>query len=85
MEQNDTLHLATDDPSTLRARVAALEREVRLLRVSYGSTFEESEAVGKFGGGRVYDFEDLLSLSPESTDLHRLSSLFMCLRPAERQ
>ena len=48
--------------------MAALEREVRLLRGSYGSTFEELEAAGQVGGGRVYHFEDLLSLSPESTD-----------------
>jgi len=48
--------------------VAELEREVRLLRVSYGSTFEELQAAGKVGGGRVYRFEDLLSLSPEPTE-----------------
>jgi sulfotransferase famil protein len=68
MEQDGTLQSATDDTAALRARVAALEREVRLLRVSYGSTFEELEAAGKVGGGRVYRFEDLLSLSPEPTE-----------------
>ena len=68
---NTTAHYRspTDDPReeihALRARVATLERENRLLRVSYGSTFEELEAAGKVGGGRVYGFEELLSLSPE--------------------
>jgi hypothetical protein len=46
--------------------VAAVEigrrdQEIRLLKVSFGATFEELEAAGKVGGGAVYSFDELLS------------------------
>jgi hypothetical protein len=43
-----------------------IEAENRKLRLGGGATFEELEAAGKAGGGRVYRFDDLISLSPTS-------------------
>jgi hypothetical protein len=55
----------TDD---LQAKLAALQAENRALRVGGGSTFEELEASGKAGGGRVYRFHDLLSLPAQANE-----------------
>jgi Sulfotransferase family len=43
-------------------------QQIKRLLVGGGSTFPELEAAGKAGGGRVYHFDELLSLSPECPD-----------------
>ena len=55
----------TDD---LQSKLAALEAENRALRVGGGSTFEELETAGKAGGGRVYQFQELLSLPAHANE-----------------
>jgi Galactose-3-O-sulfotransferase len=52
----------------LQAELAALKAENRTLRVGGGATFEELEASGKAGGGRVYQFHELLSLPAQSNE-----------------
>ena len=44
------------------------EQQIRQLLVGGGSTFTELESAGKAGGGRVYCFDELLSLSPERAE-----------------
>ena len=43
-------------------------QQIKRLLVGGGSTFGELEAAGKAGGGRVYSFDELLSLSPDRSD-----------------
>jgi Galactose-3-O-sulfotransferase len=52
----------------LQAELAALKAENRTLRVGGGATFEELEASGKAGGGRVYQFHELRSLPAQSNE-----------------
>ena len=46
----------------LKAEIAAKDRQIRLLTVSYGHTFDELCAAGKAGGGTPYSFDELLAI-----------------------
>ncbi|TMJ28683.1 MAG: sulfotransferase family protein [Alphaproteobacteria bacterium] len=46
--------------SSQAEELARRDQEIRRLKVSLGATFEELEAAGKVGGGRLYSFEELL-------------------------
>lgn len=48
--------------AALKAEIAAKDRQIRLLTVSYGHTFEELSASGKAGGGTPYSFDELLTI-----------------------
>jgi hypothetical protein len=50
------------EKQALSEKIAALERENRLLKVGHGATFEELAASGKTPIGAPYRFDDLLSL-----------------------
>jgi hypothetical protein len=51
-----------EEKRRLSDQVATRDREIRLLRVDHGATFEELEAAGKVGAGSPYRFEELLSV-----------------------
>jgi hypothetical protein len=62
---HDLLHqfgTIQQEKQVLAEKIAALERENRLLKVGHGATFEELAASGKTPIGAPYRFEDLLSL-----------------------
>jgi hypothetical protein len=61
------------------------EQQIRRLLVGGGSTFTELESAGKAGGGRVYRFDELLSLSPERAEPVPLWYLSMCPRQEARR
>jgi hypothetical protein len=57
----------TREIAALKAEIAAKDREIRLLTVSYGHTFDELRAAGKAGGGSPYTFDDLLAIGASET------------------
>jgi hypothetical protein len=68
----------------LQAELAALKAENRTLRVGGGATFEELEASGKAGGGRVNSTNCCLSRHRAMNRRRRRLCSFMCPRLAER-
>jgi len=62
--KSDLAVAAADSASALERQrlldeIAERDRELRLLRVGHGATFEELAATGKVGGGTPYRFEEL--------------------------
>ena len=58
---------AADEEQMLLDAIAARDREIRVLKVSYGSTFDELVAAGKAGGGTPYTFDELIAIRQQAS------------------